>query len=134
MIVPAIIRMTGTVWPKSNSERQYKTTRAAGIRRRAETAKFAAIAADSSYFTNHLQTSVPPSAEQIGTGMAKSQVPCIALSASCLNSGRLASPTWLQATAIAPRNPLTRQEKKIRGETGIGTRAMSSATKAAKKG
>ena len=70
MIVPAIIRTTGTIWPKSNSERQYKRKPAAGIRRIAETAKFAAIAADSSYFANHLQTSVPPSAEQIGTGMA----------------------------------------------------------------
>jgi hypothetical protein len=40
------------------------------MRTRAETKKFAAIAADSSYFENHLQTSVPPSAEQIGTGMA----------------------------------------------------------------
>src|ERR1700722_998901 len=126
--------MTGTIWPKSNLERQYKRSPAAGIRRRAETAKFAAIAADSSYFGNHLQTSVPPSAEPIGTGMAYSQVPRMVLSANWMKSGRLASPTWPQATAIAPRNTLTRQLTKIAGETGIGTLAMSSATRAAKKG
>jgi hypothetical protein len=62
--------MTGTNWPKSNSERQYKIKPAAGMRTRAETKKFAAIAADSSYFANHLLTSVPPNAEQIGTGIA----------------------------------------------------------------
>ena len=61
-------------------------------------------------------------------------MPCIALSANWLKSGRFASPTWLQATSIAPRNALMRQPKKIVGETGIGTLAMMSATTAAKKG
>jgi len=42
----------------------------AGIKANVETRKFAAIAADSSYFANHLPMSVPPKAENTGIGMA----------------------------------------------------------------
>ena len=70
--------------------------------------KLAAIAADSLYFPNHRPTSVPPSAEQSGTGMAKTQLPWTKLPANSLS--RLdASPSWLQATAIAPMNAPEKQ-------------------------
>ena len=58
----------------------------------------------------------------------------MALSANLLNWGWLASPTWLQAMVIAPRNAADEAPEEIAGETGIGTLAMSNATRAAKKG
>ena len=69
-IVPKIISIIAKIWPKWSSERRYKMNPTAGTRTQAETKKFAATAADSSYFENHLPTRVPPNAEQIGTGTA----------------------------------------------------------------
>jgi hypothetical protein len=71
MIVPAIIRATATYWAaNSSSERRYKISTVVGIRTTLATKKFAATAADSWYFANHLPMRVPPSAEHIGTGPA----------------------------------------------------------------
>src|SRR5208337_774127 len=106
----------------------------AGIRTTLATKKFAATAADSSYFANHLPIRVPPSAEPMGTGMMYIQLPCSRLSASWPIVGLAASPAWLQATAIAPTNAPRKQAKNTAGETGIGTLEMISATMAAQKG
>ena len=46
----------------------------------------------------------------------------------------MASPSWLQATAIAPMKAPAKQPKKVPGEIGIGTREMTSATSAAQNG
>ncbi len=44
------------------------------------------------------------------------------------------SPSWLQATAIAPMNAPAKQPKKVAREIGIGTPASTSATSAAQNG
>src|SRR5208337_4609103 len=108
--------------------------RVAGIRITLAKRKFAAIAADSSYFANHLPISVAPSAEHSGTGMAYTQEPCARLSASSLRVGCAPSRIWLHGTAIAPTKAPAKQPKKTAGETGIGTFEMKSATPAAQKG
>ena len=45
-----------------------------------------------------------------------------------------ASPSWLQATAIAPMKAPAKQPKKVAFEIGIGTPTISRATSAAQNG
>src|SRR5271165_5693252 len=105
----------------------------AGINMTFATKNWAATAADSSYFANHLPTSVPPSAEQSGTGSAYTQLPCKKLLTRS-PAALLEASSWLQATTIAPMNAPAKQPKNTADETGIGTFMMMSATMAAQKG
>ena len=47
---------------------------------------------------------------------------------------RSTTPSWLHATAMAPRKVPAKQRKNTAGETGIGTRMTRSATSAAQNG
>src|ERR1700722_6131711 len=111
------------------SKRKPSIIAVTGIRTAPPTRMSAAITPDAFKSENHLDMREALSTVKIGIGSAKSQDPF-------RSSVTRPEPSfvWLQATAVAPRNATAAQTKNTNGETGIGVRLRSSATRAPQKG